>query len=115
MNTWSVATTNDVVARSVSASTIEICVINISVVNAMPATIKLLLQEDTLQQTCKDLSVSELESIHKHLQELIAERRESDSAAELKRKGERTLDDMRGLMAKAGISMQEFQAALDGN
>ncbi|OMH25716.1 hypothetical protein [Motiliproteus sp. MSK22-1] len=81
----------------------------------MPATIKLLLQEDALQQACKDLSVSELESIYQHLQELITERQEADSAAELKRKGERTLDDMRGLMAKAGISMQEFQAALDGN
>ena len=82
------------------------------VVEVMPATIKSLLEKQVLQTECRDLSTTELEDLHRDLVALHAERKHAQSSEELKRKGERTLDDMRGLMAKAGISMQEFQDSL---
>lgn len=47
-----------------------------------------------------------------HVRELIDERRSQTEQYLLERKGKRVLSDMRALMAKAGISMEELQAVL---
>lgn len=47
-----------------------------------------------------------------HVRELIEERRSQTEQYLLERKGKRVLSDMRALMAKAGISMEELQAVL---
>ncbi len=80
----------------------------------MPIAIQSLLSKTELKRHCAELSTAQLEAAHGHLLALIAERQQARDARELKRKGDRTLDDMRGLMAKAGISMSELQAALEG-
>ncbi|WP_207060917.1 hypothetical protein [Motiliproteus sp. SC1-56] len=67
---------------------------------------------DTLRSLCTNLSRKELEGIQRNLQALIEEAREQAEQRTLKQKGERSLKEMRGLMARAGISMEEFQAAL---
>lgn len=65
-----------------------------------------------LKQQCQTLTVEQLQKTHGQLCELIDERRACRQEQELKRKGDRVLGDMRGLMAKAGVSMSELQNAL---
>ncbi len=79
----------------------------------MPVSIKYLTDKAAMRDACRTLSSDQLEKIHANLRELISECQDDRNTRELRRKGERTLDDMRGLMAKAGISMSEFQDALE--
>lgn len=79
----------------------------------MSVDLKTLINPSDLKLHCQSLSIVELEKAHAELKLLISDRRLSFRESELKRKGERTLNDMRGLMAKAGVSMSEFQAALE--
>lgn len=75
--------------------------------------LRTIIDKDRLQVFAEPLSVEQLEQALVELHRLIAERRHASQDRELKRKGDRVLDDMRGLMAKAGISMNEFQQALE--
>ncbi len=79
----------------------------------MPVDLKTLTEKTVLKQHCQSLSVEQLERVYSDLCALIADRKAFSQERELKRKGDRVLDDMRGLMAKAGVSMSEFQAALE--
>ncbi len=79
----------------------------------MSVTLKHLLNKSNLKEISEPLSLVQLEAILNNLNQLIAEQRQTDQERELSRKGARALDDMRGLMAKAGISMTDFQKALD--
>ncbi len=79
----------------------------------MSESIKRFLDQSQLKDQAHSLSVAQLESIHSSMLALIEERKANQQEHELQRKGERALKDMRGLMAKAGISMSEFLDALD--
>ncbi len=79
----------------------------------MSVSLKKLLDHSELKHNTAKLSVNQLETVYSHLLALIEERKEQQQATELQRKGERALQDMRGLMARAGISMSEFQDTLD--
>ncbi|WP_210394545.1 hypothetical protein [Motiliproteus sediminis] len=57
-------------------------------------------------------SLEQLQDAQANLQELIDAKREARAQEQLDRKGKRVLSDMRSLMAKAGISMDELQAVL---
>ena len=78
----------------------------------MSNTLTPLLEKSQLSDCCEPLSIDQLEKLRVNLLELITQRKHECENSVLKRKGDRTLRDMRGLMAKAGISMSEFQAAL---
>ncbi|MCW9052101.1 MAG: H-NS histone family protein [Motiliproteus sp.] len=78
----------------------------------MSAVLKNFVEKPQLASVCSDLSLKELEAVYANLTELLEERRQSSQDNELRRKGDRVLDDMRGLMAKAGISMTDLQKAL---
>lgn len=68
-----------------------------------PQALRTALDSATTPQLCAALQ---------NLRELIDERRTQTEQHLLERKGKRVLSDMRALMAKAGISMEELQAVL---
>ena len=59
---------------------------------------------------CRELPLPKLVEVKGWLDVLLQERRE----AHLVRKGRRVMDDLRGPLARAGISMDEFQSAMAG-
>ncbi len=79
----------------------------------MPISIKTLLDKSVLIASCQQLSSPQLFALKENINELIIERRQGSEERILKQKGKRNLNDMMGLMAKAGVSMEEFQAALN--
>ncbi|MEH6625293.1 MAG: hypothetical protein V7739_02530 [Motiliproteus sp.] len=79
----------------------------------MSELIQSLLEKSHLDHVSQSLSISQLESALEVIRQLIEEKREFAQGRELHRKGERVLGDMRGLMAKAGVSMADFQNALN--
>ncbi len=79
----------------------------------MPISIKTLLDKNVLIANCQQLSSPQLFALKENLDELILERRQGSEERILKQKGKRNLNEMMGLMAKAGVSMDEFQAALN--
>jgi len=66
----------------------------------------------TLRTSLATATLSQLLTAQANLHELIDELREQQERQQLERKGRRVLADMRSLMAKAGISMDELQAVL---
>ncbi len=79
----------------------------------MSESIKKLIDKAYLREISQSLTVAQLEAALDNLRLLIEEKHHADQDRELSRKGARVLDDMRGLMAKAGISMTDLQKALD--
>ncbi len=79
----------------------------------MSASITTLLEKSSLSLASQSLSINQLEATLGLLQQLIEEKRLTAQDRELHRKGDRVLDDMRGLMAKAGVSMTDLQKALN--
>lgn len=69
----------------------------------------------TPEQTRRLLQTATLEQLQQalaNLQQVIDAERESLDQQQLERKGKRVLSDMRSLMAKAGVSMDDLQAVL---
>ena len=78
----------------------------------MSTALKNLLDKPQFAKVCSGLSLKELETLQENLLLLLEERRQTTKDTELRRKGDRVLDDMRGLMARAGVSMSDLQKAL---
>jgi len=66
----------------------------------------------TFRSILRSATLSQLQAVQANLNELIDECRVQNEQRQLERKGKRVLADMRSLMAKAGISMEELQSVL---
>ena len=74
-------------------------------INGSECVVTKIYTNDNLLAECEALSLSELEQLQGWIIELIEERQDDH----LRRKGGRVMDDMRGLMAKAGICFLSFR------